>query len=49
MAVVKADAVPRDIALFSSPDENVQGQAVWAIGNIVSDGPQLRDIINAGG
>jgi len=50
MAVVKANAVPQFVALLSSPEENVQEQAVWAIGNIAGDGPQLRDVvIDAGG
>jgi len=42
-AVVKAGAVPHFINLMSSPNMKVCEQAVWAIGNIVGDGPQFRD------
>ena len=32
-----------------SPDQNVQEQAVWALGNIAGDGPTMRDyVINNG-
>ena len=32
-----------------SPDNNVQEQAVWALGNIAGDGPRMRDfVINNG-
>ena len=42
-AVVMAGAVPVFIQLLSSPAESVCEQAVWALGNIIGDGPQLRD------
>lgn len=41
--VVAAGALPRFINLMSSPDANVREQAVWALGNIVGDGPVLRE------
>ncbi|EEC02420.1 karyopherin (importin) alpha, putative [Ixodes scapularis] len=44
-AVVKADAVPLFLDLLRSPHQNVCEQAVWALGNIIGDGPQLRDYV----
>lgn len=44
LAVVQAGAVPYLIKLLSSSDDNVQDQAVWCIGNIAGDGPELRDM-----
>merc|ERR1712168_1212828 len=48
-AVVNSGAVPNFIRLLRSPDQNVQEQAVWALGNIAGDGPTMRDfVINNG-
>jgi len=44
-AVVEADAVPLFLKLLKSPQQNVCEQAVWALGNIIGDGPQLRDYV----
>lgn len=42
-AVVGAGAVAGFIALLGSPHPVVAEQAVWALGNIAGDGPELRD------
>lgn len=42
-SVVKAGAVPHFKNLLSSPHQNVCEQAVWALGNIIGDGPACRD------
>lgn len=48
-AVVNAGAVPLFLRLLESPNQNVCEQAVWALGNIIGDGPQCRDyVINLG-
>uniref|UniRef100_A0A4W3JQH5 Importin subunit alpha n=1 Tax=Callorhinchus milii TaxID=7868 RepID=A0A4W3JQH5_CALMI len=48
-AVVKSNAVPLFLRLLHSPHQNVCEQAVWALGNIIGDGPQCRDyVINLG-
>jgi len=44
-AVVAAGAVPLFLELLSSPHQNVCEQAVWALGNIIGDGAQLRDYV----
>ncbi|CAG0884349.1 unnamed protein product, partial [Darwinula stevensoni] len=44
-AVVSAGAVPHFLALLCSPHQNVCEQAVWALGNIIGDGPELRDYV----
>lgn len=41
--VVDSGALPRLIALISSPDVRVCEQAVWALGNIVGDNGDFRD------
>ncbi|KPP63908.1 importin subunit alpha-4-like, partial [Scleropages formosus] len=40
-----ADAVPLFLRLLHSPHQNVCEQAVWALGNIIGDGPQCRDYV----
>ncbi|CAF0907210.1 unnamed protein product [Didymodactylos carnosus] len=42
-AVVDANAVPHLLRLLYSKQPNVCEQAVWALGNIIGDGPVLRD------
>jgi len=44
-AVVQAGAVPLFLQLLESPHQNVCEQAVWALGNIIGDGPQCRDYV----
>uniref|UniRef100_A0A915IGP2 Uncharacterized protein n=1 Tax=Romanomermis culicivorax TaxID=13658 RepID=A0A915IGP2_ROMCU len=36
-------AVPLFLELLQSPDAHVCEQAVWALGNIIGDGPHFRD------
>lgn len=43
--VVKAGAVPLFLQLLRSPATTVCEQAVWALGNIIGDGPTLRDLV----
>lgn len=43
--VVQAGAVPLFLELLHSPQQNVCEQAVWALGNIIGDGPHLRDYV----
>ncbi|KAL0118598.1 hypothetical protein PUN28_009342 [Cardiocondyla obscurior] len=48
-AVVAAGAVPLFLHLLLSSQQNVCEQAVWALGNIIGDGPAPRDyVINLG-
>lgn len=44
-AVVAAGAVPYFLLLLKSQHQNVCEQAVWALGNIIGDGPVLRDFV----
>jgi hypothetical protein len=47
-AVVDAGALPPLVALLHSPlNGAVRVQAVWAIGNIVGDGKEMRDLVLA--
>lgn len=43
--VVRAGAVPSFLQLLGSPAPSVCEQAVWALGNIIGDGPVLRDLV----
>eukprot|EP01043_Picozoa_sp_COSAG02_P007741 COSAG02_NODE_237_length_27732_cov_9.584374_4_plen_601_part_00 len=43
--VINNGAVPIFVQLLSSPDDNVRGQAAWALGNISGDSPQTRDLV----
>uniref|UniRef100_A0A3Q2PFC7 Importin subunit alpha n=1 Tax=Fundulus heteroclitus TaxID=8078 RepID=A0A3Q2PFC7_FUNHE len=43
--VVSHYAVPLFLRLLQSPHQNVCEQAVWALGNIIGDGPQCRDYV----
>ena len=42
---MKANAVPIFIELLASPEADVREQAVWALGNIAGDSPDLRDYV----
>ncbi|XP_076639706.1 karyopherin alpha3 [Colletes latitarsis] len=44
-AVVDAGAVPHFLHLLLSSQQNVCEQAVWALGNIIGDGPISRDYV----
>ncbi|XP_058791598.1 importin subunit alpha-3 isoform X2 [Phymastichus coffea] len=44
-AVVQAGAVPLFLHLLLSSEQRVCEQAVWALGNIIGDGPTLRDYV----
>lgn len=42
-AVVESGAVPIFLELLQSSADNVCEQTVWALGNVIGDGPKLRD------
>ncbi|XP_043927965.1 importin subunit alpha-4 [Protopterus annectens] len=44
-ALCTSNAVPLFLELLHSPHQNVCEQAVWALGNIIGDGPQCRDYV----
>ena len=44
-SVVMAGAVEHFLRLLNSPHQNVCEQAVWALGNIIGDGPYCRDLV----
>ncbi|XP_043261811.1 importin subunit alpha-3 [Colletes gigas] len=44
-AVVDAGAVPHFLHLLLSSHQNVCEQSVWALGNIIGDGPTSRDYV----
>lgn len=49
MSIIQAGAVPYLVALLQAPDEELQDQAVWALGNIAGDCEDARDhVIGAG-
>lgn len=48
-SVVLAGAVEHFIRLLKSPHQHVCEQAVWALGNIIGDGPQCRDLVICNG
>mmetsp|Transcript_45689 Transcript_45689/g.85724 ORF Transcript_45689/g.85724 Transcript_45689/m.85724 type:complete len:546 (-) Transcript_45689:134-1771(-) len=43
--VVDAGALPIFVQLLESPSDDVKEQAVWALGNIAGDSPNLRDLV----
>lgn len=45
LTVVHANAVPIFIDLLTSLNKEIREQAIWALGNISGDGPQLRDYV----
>ncbi len=44
-SVVMAGSVEHFLRLLHSPQQNVCEQAVWALGNIIGDGPHCRDLV----
>lgn len=46
-AVVEAGALPALVRMMRSPHADVREQCMWCLGNIVGDGPQMRDVVLA--
>lgn len=43
--IIDQGAIPIFVTLMHSPFEDVQEQAIWAIGNISGDSPEFRDLV----
>ena len=43
--VIACGALPIFVQLLNSSNDDVREQAVWALGNISGDGPELRDVV----
>lgn len=43
--VVEIGAIPLLIKLLESSNDNVAEQCLWALGNIIGDGPDFRDLV----
>jgi hypothetical protein len=44
LAVVNAGAVPPLVRMLQAPDDELSGQAMWALGNIIGESPLWRDM-----